>query len=198
MDELFAIHNFCREHALLLHMDGARLANAAAALGLSLKQISTDVGVDVLSFGGTKNGLMFGEAVIFLNDALGHDFAYVRKQHMQLGSKMRFLAAQFLEYFKDDLWLENARNANRMASLLASLLQGLAHVRIVYPVEVNALFVRMHKNSIAKLNERFYFYTLDTTDAPGFPADWHLVRLMTAFDTTEAQVHEFADAIKKS
>lgn len=196
MDELLAVRDFCREHKLFLHMDGARLSNAAASLGLSLKRISADAGVDVLSFGGTKNGLMFGEVVIFLNDSLGHDFNYIRKQHMQLGSKMRFMAAQFEEYLKDGLWLKNARAANRMAALLADGIRDLDHVRIVHPVEVNALFVRMHKKVIAKLNERFYFYTLDTADAPGFPPDWHLARLMTSFDTTEAQVREFAAAIR--
>jgi threonine aldolase len=197
LDELFAIRDFCRDHALYLHMDGARLANAAAALNLSLRRISTDAGVDVLSFGGAKNGLMFGELVIFLNEALGRDFAYIRKQHMQLGSKMRFMAAQFQEYLKDDLWLDNARTANSMAALLAEEIRDLDHVRIVYPVEINAVFVRMHKKIIAELNERFYFYTIDAADAPGFPRDWHLARFMTSFDTTQAQVREFAQAIKK-
>lgn len=196
VDELLAVRDFCRKHKLFLHMDGARLSNAAASLGLSLKQISADVGVDVLSFGGTKNGLMFGEVVVFLNDDLGHDFDYIRKQHMQLVSKMRFMAAQFQEYLKDGLWLENARAANRMAVLLADEIRDLDHLRIVYPVEVNALFVRMHKKIIAKLNERFYFYTIDAADAPDFPKDWHLVRLMTSFDSTEAQVREFAAAIR--
>ena len=195
LDELRAISAFCKEHDLYLHMDGARLSNAAAAMGLSLKEISTDVGVDVLSFGGTKNGLMFGEVIIFLNDSLGHAFSYVRKQHMQLVSKMRYMAVQFLEYLKDGLWLENALHANRMASLLAGELRTMEHLRIVHPVEVNSLFVRMHKDVIARLGERFYFYTLDTENAEGFPEDWHLVRLMTSFDTTESQVAEFAEAI---
>lgn len=197
LDELRAIRRFCTKHDLYLHMDGARLCNAAAALGLSLREISTEVGVDVLSFGGTKNGLMFGEVIIFLNDELGHAFSYVRKQHMQLVSKMRFMAVQFLEYLKDDLWLENAQAANRMASILGERLQAMGHVRIVHPVEVNAVFARMHKKTIAKLRERFYFYTQDETDAEGFPKDWHQVRLMTSFDTTEEQVNEFADAIEK-
>lgn len=197
LDELRAIREFCTEHKLFLHMDGARLSNAAARLGVSLKRLTADVGVDVLTFGGTKNGLMFGEVVIFLNDDLGLDFGYIRKQHMQLGSKMRFMAVQFQEYLKDDLWLENARTANSMASLLADELRDCEHVRILHPVEVNALFVRMPQKVIAKLNERFYFYTLDTADAPGFPQGWHLARLMTSFDSTEAQVREFATAIKE-
>ena len=198
LDELRAISSFCKSNDLYLHMDGARLSNAAAAMGLGLKEISTDVGVDVLSFGGTKNGLMFGEVIIFLNDSLGHAFSYVRKQHMQLVSKMRYMAVQFLEYLKDGLWLENALHANRMAALLAGRLEKMEHLRIVHPVEVNALFVRMHKDVIEKLSDRFYFYTLDSENAEGFPEDWHLVRLMTSFDTSESQVLEFAEAIGNS
>ena len=197
LDELRVVREFCDEHGLYLHMDGARLSNAAASLDLSLRAISADAGVDVLTFGGTKNGLMFGEVVVFFNDALGHDFDYIRKQYMQLGSKMRYMAAQFQEYLRDDLWLENARAANRMAALLAEEIRPLESVRIVHPVEVNAIFARMHKKMIAKLNERFYFYTQDTSGAPGFPPDWHLVRLMTSFDTTEEQVREFAAAIRE-
>ena len=196
LDELRAIRHFCRDHDLLLHMDGARLSNAAAALGCSLRDITTEAGVDVLSFGGTKNGLLFGEAVIFFNEELAHGFGYVRKQHLQLMSKMRFMAAQFLEYLKDDLWLENARNANRMASLLADELKVMEHVQVVHPVEVNAVFARLHKNAIAKLHERFYFYVLESADAEGMPPDWRLVRLMTSFDTTEDEVAEFAEAIR--
>lgn len=196
LEELKAIRDFCTSHDLYLHMDGARLCNAAAALGLSLKELSTDVGVDVLSFGGTKNGLMFGEVIIFLNDELGHAFSYVRKQHMQLVSKMRYMAVQFLEYLKDDLWLENARIANRMTGILAAELRKMDHVRIVHPVEVNAVFARMHKKVIARLHEHFYFYVLDDSNAEGFPDDWHLVRLMTSFDTKEEQVREFAEAIR--
>lgn len=196
LEELRTIRTFCREHDLFLHMDGARLCNAAAALGCPLRALTADVGVDVLSFGGTKNGLLFGEAVVFFNDALGNDFGYIRKQHMQLTSKMRFLAAQFLAYFNNDLWLRNAGAANAMAALLAEKLRAMDHVRIAYPVEGNAVFIRLHKNAIAKLLERFYFYVLDSSDADGFPKDWHLVRLMTSFNTSEEQVLEFAEAVR--
>ncbi len=177
-------------------MDGARLANAAAALGCPLAALTADVGVDLLSFGGTKNGLLFGEAVVFLNDDLGHSFGFTRKQNLQLMSKMRFMAVQFIEYLRDDLWLENARRANAMAALLGRELSAMEHVGIEHPVEVNAVFARMHKNVIAKLHERFYFYVLDTFDAEGRPADRHLVRLMTSFTTTEDEVAEFVDAIR--
>ena len=196
LEELKSIRRFCTENSLYLHMDGARLSNAAAALGASLREISADIGVDVLSFGGTKNGLMFGEVIIFFNDELGHAFNYIRKQHMQLVSKMRFMAVQFLEYLKDGLWLENASSANRMTALLAGELSSMSHVSIVHPVEVNAIFARMHKNAIAKLQERFYFYVHDEYDAEGNPQDWQTVRLMTSFNTTEEEVQIFADAIR--
>lgn len=198
VEELKALSAFCREHDLYFHMDGARLGNAAAAMGLSLRELSTDVGVDVLSFGGTKNGLMFGELVVFLNDELGNEFGYLRKQNMQLISKMRFMAAQFLAYLKNDLWRENANHANAMTALLASELENVEHVRTVHPVQVNAIFARLPEKVIAKLNEDFYFYTLDTSDAPGFPKGWHLVRLMTSFNTTSEQVLEFAQAVRRA
>ncbi len=196
VEELAQIGAFCKKYNLYFHMDGARLSNAAAAMGVSLKAISTDVGVDVLSFGGTKNGLMAGEVVVFLNPALGHDFPYYRKQHMQLGSKMRFVTTQFTEYLKDGLWLENASAANAATKILADSIRGLPHVKFVCEPEVNAIFARMHKNVIAKLQETFYFYTIDSFNAPGFPKDWQLVRLMTSFDTTKEQVDELAAAIK--
>lgn len=196
LEELRAIGAFCREHDLYFHVDGARLCNAAAAMGLSLRELSTGIGVDVFSFGGTKNGLMFGELVVFLNETLGENFAYLRKQNMQLISKMRFMAAQFLAYLKNDLWLENAAHANAMAALLAGELEDMDQVRIVHPVQVNAIFARMPARMIAKLSKDFYFYTIDASDAPGFPKNWHLVRLMTAFNTTPGQVLEFAQAIR--
>lgn len=196
LDELRAIKAFCVQHDLFLHMDGARLSNAAAALGVPLRALSTDVGVDVLSFGGTKNGLMSGEVVVFLNPEIGQDFPYYRKQHMQLGSKMRFVTAQFTEYLQGDLWRENALAANRAAKHLETRLKDMPHVRIAHPVEVNAVFARMHKNVVAELQKEFYFYTVDPLDAEGFPKDWQMVRLMASFNTTAAQIDEFADAIK--
>ena len=196
VEELREISAFCREHGLYLHMDGARLANAAAALDRPLAALTVEAGVDLLSFGGTKNGLLFGEAVVFLNDELGHSFGFTRKQNLQLMSKMRFLAAQFTEYLRDDLWLENARRANAMAASLGRALAAVEHVDIEHPVEVNAVFARMHKNVIAKLHERFYFYVLNTFDAEGRPTDRHLVRLMTSFNTTEDEVAEFVDAVR--
>ena len=196
IEELKNISAFCRENGLWLHMDGARLCNAAAALGVGLKEITADVGVDVLSFGGTKNGLISGEAVIFFNDDIGHDFKYVRKQFMQLGSKMRFMAAPFTEYLKDGLWLENATHANNMAQRLAKGLKGLDHVDFVYPVEVNALFVRMPQKALDALAKNFYFYIIDPFDQEGFAPGRPMIRLMTSFDTTEAEVDALIDAVR--
>jgi len=190
-EELANLGAFCREHGLYFHMDGARLANAAAALNLPLKAISVDAGVDVLSFGGTKNGLLAGEAIIFFNETLGREFGRIRKQHLQLLSKMRFMSAQFLAYLKDDLWLENARAANRMAALLAEELEGVEQVCFEYPVQTNVVFARLSKNAVAKLQERFYFLIRETSEAKGT-----LVRLMTAFTNTEEEVRGLADAIR--
>lgn len=182
-----AFADFAHANGMLLHMDGARLANAAAALGVSLAGLSRDVGVDVLSFGGTKNGMMFGEAVIFFNPELSREFNFIRKQGMQLVSKMRFIAAQFIEMLRDDLWLENARNANAMARLLADALCDLPHVVITRPVEANVVFARLSPEHIARLQQDFYFYEWDPV--------LHEVRWMTGFDTTEEQVRALADAV---
>lgn len=183
-----ALADFAHANGMLLHMDGARLANAAAALDVSLAELTRDAGVDVLSFGGTKNGMMFGEAVIFFNPELSREFNFIRKQGMQLISKMRFIAAQFIEMLHDGLWLENARNANAMARLLADSLRGLPHVAITRPVEANAVFARLSPEHIARLQQDFYFYEWDPV--------LHEVRWMTSFDTTEADVREFIDAVK--
>lgn len=183
-----ALADFAHANGMLLHMDGARLANAAAALDVSLAELTRDAGVDVLSFGGTKNGMMFGEAVIFFNPDLSREFNFIRKQGMQLISKMRFIAAQFIEMLHDGLWLENARNANAMARLLADSLRGLPHVAITRPVEANAVFARLSPEHIARLQQDFYFYEWDPV--------LHEVRWMTSFDTTEADVRAFIDAVK--
>ena len=196
VDELRAIGAFTREHGLYFHMDGARLANAAAALGVSLAAISRDVGVDVLSFGGGKNGLMFGEAVIFFRPELAEEFGFIRKQGMQLMSKMRFLSAQFTTYLQDGLWLKNACHANAMATLLAQGVAGLAHVRVTRPVEVNAVFARLPRERIAALHKEFHFYIWDEKDGEGCPENWPEVRWMTSFDSREEDVLRFVRAIQ--
>jgi threonine aldolase len=189
-EEIKAIADLAHEHGLLLHMDGSRLANAAAYLGVPLKALTADVGVDVLSFGGTKNGLMIGEAVIFFDPDLARDFMYIRKQGMQLGSKLRFIAAQFEALLSNDLWLQNARHSNRMASLLASRIEKIPGVRITQKVEANAVFAVIPRECIATLSERYYFHVWSERES--------LVRWMTAFDTTEDEIDQFAEDIAQA
>lgn len=189
-DEVRALAGFAHDNAMLLHMDGSRLGNAAAALDCSLPDITVDAGVDALSFGGTKNGLMFGEAVVFFRPEPAADFPFIRKQGMQLCSKMRFIAAQFLALLEDGLWLENAARANAMARLLAECLASGPGVRIVQPVQTNAVFAALAPRAIARLRERFAFYVWDQAQS--------VVRFMTSFATTEEEVREFALAVRAS
>jgi threonine aldolase len=187
-DELRALAALAHERGLLLHMDGARLSNAAAALGVSLREATVEVGVDVLSFGGTKNGLLGAEAVVFLNPELGDGFEYLRKQSLQLASKMRFLAAQLDALLTDELWLRCAAQANAMAALLAERLDGVPAVRITRPVQTNAVFARMpSRQAIAALQRDYDFYAWDERS--------NEVRWMCSWDTTEEDVERFASAL---
>ncbi len=188
LEELRELAHFAHSHGLYVHMDGARLANAAAHLQTDLKTITEAANVDVLSFGGTKNGLMIGEAVVFFNSALAQSFLFIRKQHMQLASKMRFIAAQFQALLANNLWLNNARHANAMAQLLAQELGKIKSIRITHPVEANAIFAIMPKTLIEKLQERYYFYVWDESLSE--------VRLMTSFNTSEEEIHCFVRDIK--
>ncbi|HET9294934.1 MAG TPA: low specificity L-threonine aldolase [Gemmatimonadales bacterium] len=183
-EELGALAEVARQHGLRLHMDGARLANAAASLGLPLREVTAEVGVDVLTFGGTKNGLLGAEAVVVFDPALARDFRFQRKQAMQLPSKMRFLGAQFAALLADDLWRRNADKANRMARLLADLASRVPGVTITQPVEANAVFATVPREHLAALQERFFFYVWDEPRTE--------VRWMAAFDTTEEDVRAFA------
>ncbi|MFZ5624340.1 MAG: threonine aldolase family protein [Gemmatimonadota bacterium] len=189
-EELRAITAFAREHDLLVHMDGARLANAAASLDVPLKALTTEVGIDLLSLGATKNGAMGAEAVVFLRPGLGESFKYVRKQGMQLASKMRFVAAQFAAMFEDGLWRRNAAHANAMARRLADAVRHLPGVTITQPVEANAVFATLPAGAIAELQQRFYFYVWN--------GRINEVRWMTAFDTPPEAVDEFAAAIERA
>src|SRR5277367_4645656 len=148
----------CFAHArdMFLHMDGARIANAAVSLGLNLRQATRDLGVDVLSFGGTKNGAMGAEAVVFFNKKFGRDFLYLRKQGMQLASKMRFISAQLDALLSNDLWRKNAQHANRMAKLLQKEVSKISNVEIVYKVDANGVFARIPRAAIAKLQKRYF------------------------------------------
>jgi threonine aldolase len=182
--EIRDLAEFAHAHDMYLHMDGARIANAAASLGQNLKQATGDLGVDVLSFGGTKNGLMGAEAVVFFNRTLCPDFQFLRKQGMQLASKMRFLAVQFEALLSGDLWLRSARHANGMARLLEQEIRRIPQVKIVYPVEANGVFAQVPRQAIARLQERYFFYVWNEEES--------VVRWMCSFDTTEEDVREFA------
>jgi threonine aldolase len=175
------------ERGLLLHVDGARLANAAAALGTSLRAITTDAGVDVLSFGGTKNGLLGAEAVVFLAPELGDGFKYLRKQSLQLASKMRFLAAQLEALLSDELWLRCASQANAMAALLAEQVASAPGLTVTRPVQTNAVFARLPRRAIEALGRQYDFYVWDEHEDE--------VRWMCSWDTTEEDAREFADAV---
>ncbi len=191
LEEIRALADFCHNNGLYLHMDGARIANAVAALGCGLKEATVGSGVDIMSFGGTKNGLMYGEAVLFFNPELARDFAFYRKQNMQLGSKMRYISAQFDAYLKDALWLKNAAHANKMAALLAASLQDVPGLEIAQPVQVNAVFARLPRKAVEPLQKSHYFYLMDET-----PYERPLARWMTSFDTTEENVLDFARAVR--
>lgn len=186
--ELEALANSAHARNLLVHVDGARLANAAAALEMPLRSVTTEVGVDVLSFGGTKNGLLGAEAVVFLNPDLGEGFEYLRKQSLQLASKMRFLAAQLHAILEDELWLRSAKHSNAMAALLAARVGDLPGLRITRPVETNAVFAELPFEAIAELRRQYDFYTWDERAGE--------VRWMCSWDTTEEDVQEFAAAVR--
>jgi threonine aldolase len=185
--EIRDLAHFAHEHSMLLHMDGARIANAAVSLGLTLRGATRDLGVDVLSFGGTKNGAMGAEAVVFFNKELATDFLYVRKQAMQLASKMRFISAQFDALFTDDLWKKNAEQSNRMAALLREELPKIPQIKIMQPVEANGVFAQIPRHAISKIQERYFFYVWNEEQS--------LVRWMCSFDTTEKDVREFVQFV---
>lgn len=192
INEIRTLADFAHKHDMLLHMDGARLANAAASLDVPLRAITVDAGVDVLSFGGTKNGLMFGEAVVFFNKALARDFLFLRKQGMQLASKMRFIAAQFEALLSEDLWLKNAQHANHKAQELAYKLGKTAQkgkLELVHSVEANAVFARLPQDKIAPLQDRHFFYVWD--------AEQGIVRWMTSFDTTDGDIDTFVQSVQE-
>ncbi len=188
--EIAALTDFAHAKGMRLHMDGARLANAAAGLGAGLRAITGDLGVDVLTFGGTKNGLLMGEAVVFFDPDLARDFQFIRKQGMQLGSKMRFIAAQFDALLSNDLWLKGASHANAMAKRLAARVSGIPQVRITRKVEANAVFARLPPEAIAEIRKEYFFYTWDEVRGE--------VRWMTSFDTTEEDVDGLVDSIQRT
>ena len=188
--ELADLASFAHDHGMLLHVDGARLANAAAGLGVPLRAIATDVGVDAVSFGGTKNGLVFGEAVVLLRPELTDGFAYLRKQTLQLASKGRYLAAQFSALLEDDLWLRCAAHANAMAARLASAVADAPGVRITQAVQANGVFALIAPAATAHLQRDWYFYVWDEPSGE--------VRWMCSWDTTAEEIDAFAAAIRSA
>lgn len=189
-EEIMQIARFASENNLYLHVDGARIANAAASLNISMLDMITNTGVDILSFGGTKNGIMLGEAVVFLNEDLAAEYEYTRKQSMQLASKMRYISAQFNALLTNDLWLKNASHANKMAQMLAAKIREIPEVHITQPVEVNAIFAILPKRAIENLLRKFFFYVWDVSR--------NEVRWMTAFNTTEGDIDDFVSALKEA
>jgi threonine aldolase len=189
-EELRALSDHAHECGLLVHLDGARLGNAAASLEVPLRELTTEAGVDVLCFGGTKLGVLGAEAVVFLDPALAEDFQYLRKQSLSLASKGRFLAAQFLALFEDDLWLTLAGQGNAMARRLAAGVESLQGVTITQRVQANAVFAKLPAAAVASLKERWPFYLWDELTGE--------VRWMCSWDTTPEEVDEFIAAIAAS
>ena len=199
IDELKALADLAHSYDMYLHVDGARLANAAVALGCTFRQMTTDCGVDCLSFGGTKNGLLMGESAVILNLKLDAELKYRRKQMAQLCSKMRFMAVQFEAYLNGErrtengelvpLWRSNAEHSNRMAQLLYRELQDVPQVKVMYPVQVNSVFAQLPREVWTALQQEYFFYDWDEAE--------NVVRWMCSFDTTEEDIHNFVAALRK-
>lgn len=188
-EEVKALADYAHSNGLLLHMDGARLGNAAVSLGMDFKKFTRDAGVDVLSFGGTKNGMMYGEAIVFFNKQLAQDFMYTRKQGLQLASKMRYISAQFLAYLSNNQWFNTAKHSNSMAKILESKVRQISAITITQPVESNAVFAIVPERIIPKLQEEYFFYVWDE--------DKSEVRWMTSWDTTEEDIEKFVAKIQE-
>jgi threonine aldolase len=189
-EEVRALASFAHEHDMFLHMDGARIANAAASLGQNLRRATRDLGVDGLSFGGTKNGILGGEAVVFFQPGLSQDFLYRRKQGMQLASKMRFIAAQFEALLSNDLWCRSAEHANRMARLLEKEISRIPEIKVVWKVEANGVFAQIPRHSIEKIKQHYFFYIWVEEES--------IVRWMCSFDTTEDDIRDFVKVVAEA
>lgn len=180
VEEVKAIADLLHRHQMYLHMDGARLANACAYLNCSMKELTVDAGVDILSFGGTKNGMMMGEAVISFRPEISENLPYFRKQSAQLASKLRYLSAQFVPYLENNLWLENARKANESAKKLADVLMKYPQIRFTQKVESNQLFFIIPEEPLKRLQEHYFFYMWNE--------EAHEARLVTSWDTTDEDI----------
>ena len=189
LDELRALTGLAHAHGLFTHMDGARVANAAVSLGCTMADLTWKAGIDALSFGGTKNGLMFGEAVVFFDEALAKDFVYIRKNNGQLASKMRYIAAQYIALLSGGLWLRNATHANAMAALLAEGLSAMPGVRLVEKVEANEVFVELPRAAIEPLRKSCFFYVWDEAN--------NIARFVTSWDTQAEEIKRFLAVCRK-
>lgn len=189
VQEIADICDYAHKNNMLVHVDGARIANACASLNVSVGEMIKETGVDVLSFGGTKNGMMYGEAIVFLKPSLANDFKYIRKQGMQLASKMRFISAQFLAYFHNSLWLRNAAHANEMAKRLSEEVKKIPQVKITQEVQSNGVFAIVPKDIIPQLQDQYFFYEWNE-----FTGE---VRWMTSWDTTTDDIDGFIATLKK-
>ncbi|MBN2480200.1 MAG: low specificity L-threonine aldolase [Bacteroidales bacterium] len=188
-DEIESISQLAKKHDLYLHVDGARLANAAVRLNLEFKAFTKDAGIDVLSFGGTKNGMLFGESVIFFRKELAEHFRYIRKQGMQLASKMRFIAIQFDTYITQKIWKANASHANEMAQILYKETEQIPEIQVTQKVETNGIFARIPRKIIAPLQKEYFFYVWDEAT--------NEVRWMTSYDTQPEDIEDFTHFIKE-
>ncbi len=188
LDEIRALATLAHQYNMYLHMDGARLANAAVAMGCTFKEITTDCGVDILSFGGTKNGMLMGESCIVLNPTLDVDLKYRRKQMGQLCSKMRFMAVQYIAYLESGVWRRNAEHSNAMAQYLLSQVKDIPGVEVVYPTQVNSVFVRLPRKVWTALQQDYFFYDWDEAKDE--------VRWMCSFDTTREDIDDFVTCLR--
>lgn len=189
-EEIRALTELAHQHGMYVHMDGARLANACATLKLGFKELTVDCGIDILSFGGTKNGLMMGESVIIFNPALKKEAPFVRKQSAQLASKQRYLSCQFTAYLTDNLWLKNATHANEMAQLLYKGLKELPGVHFTQKMESNQLFLTMPRPAIDELMKSHFFYFWNE--------EIDEIRFVTSFDTTEEDIEALLQTLRET
>ena len=187
IDEVRAIAELLHGYGMYLHMDGARLANACAALGCSMREVTVDAGVDILSFGGTKNGMMMGEAVISFRPEIAENLQYYRKQSAQLASKMRYLSAQYVPYLENDLWLKNAQHANACARRMAERLEQCPYVHFTQRVESNQLFFTLPAERVERLQKRYFFYFWNESI--------NEIRLVTSWDTTDEDIEGVLETI---
>ena len=190
IEEVRALADLLHAYHMYLHMDGARLANACAHLNCTMKQVTVDAGVDILSFGGTKNGMMMGESVISFRPEISENLAFYRKQSAQLASKLRYLSAQFIPYLTDNLWLENALRANISAEKLADVLRQYPEIHFTQAVESNQLFFTIPEKPLKKLQEKYFFYMWNEANREA--------RLVTSWDTSGEDIARFEQDLKEA